>query len=472
MCKNKTLSPLSTFLLFASMAMLTVLFAQFIPVEFAVMAPAVIPAGVKVDTLINAKDSLVEFQAKLKEFWGQAGDTLDMTKVTMFEGTPSEKVIKFQDLNDVTALIADQTKNFEIMENARLKSIDDDRKDKLGTKGAPDPTPNGDPGGHQYKGLGDLFIASPAYLGYKQSKEDGGGAKAMNVEYHIAGDLDARGLKTLFETTAGWEPETTRTGVVVPFATRPIEVTDIFPAGNTTQAAVVYMEETTFTNNAAEIAEGATYPEAALKLTQQESIVRKIGVWLPVTDEQLEDEPQAASYINQRLPFMVRQRLDSQLLNGDGVAPNLKGVLNVSGIQTQAKAADTNEDAIYKAMVKIMTTGQAIPSHIILNPVNWQTIRLRKTADGQYIFGDPASRGAVTLWGLPIVEAQAITATIGLVGDFPNFSQLAMRRGMDVQISNSHGEFFINGKQAIRADLRAALVIYRPAAFCQVTGLD
>jgi hypothetical protein len=46
-----------------------------------------------------------------------------------------------------------------------------------------------------------------------------------------------------------------------------------------------------------------------------------------------------------------------------------------------------------------------------------------------------------------------------------------MRRGIEVQISNSHASYFIQGVQAIRADLRAAFVVYRPTAFCLCTGI-
>jgi HK97 family phage major capsid protein len=234
---------------------------------------------------------------------------------------------------------------------------------------------------------------------------------------------------------------------------------------------VQYMEETTFTNAAAETAEGGTYPEAALAYTEQTSLVRKISVFLPVTDEQLEDEPRIRGVIDNRLPFMVRQRLDSQILVGNGTAPNLRGILNVAGIQTQAKGADPTPDAVYKAMVKVMTTGQANPDTVVFNPNDWQDVRLLRTADGIYIWGNPSDAGPERIWGLRAVMAQAMTADTALVGDFGNYAELAVRRGVDVQVSNSHSTYFVEGKQAIRADMRVALVVYRPAAFATVTGI-
>ncbi|TCO54147.1 capsid family protein [Actinocrispum wychmicini] len=101
-------------------------------------------------------------------------------------------------------------------------------------------------------------------------------------------------------------------------------------------------------------------------------------------------------------------------------------------------------------------TGRALPNAAIIHPNDWQDIRLLRTADGLYIWGSPSEAGP---------ENTAV------VGDFVNFSELSTRRGVDVQVSNSHADFFINGKQAIRADARAALLVYRPTAFCTVTGI-
>jgi hypothetical protein len=38
-------------------------------------------------------------------------------------------------------------------------------------------------------------------------------------------------------------------------------------------------------------------------------------------------------------------------------------------------------------------------------------------------------------------------------------------------VTNAHSDFFINGKQAMRADMRAAFPVYRAPAFCSVTGI-
>jgi len=96
---------------------------------------------------------------------------------------------------------------------------------------------------------------------------------------------------------------------------------------------------------------------------------------------------------------------------------------------------------------------------------------MRKTADGIYIWGSPADAGVERIWGLTVSLENGLAAGTGLVGDFANYSELAIRKGAEVQISNSHADYFTTGKLAIRADLRAALAVYRPAAFCTVTGL-
>jgi HK97 family phage major capsid protein len=233
------------------------------------------------------------------------------------------------------------------------------------------------------------------------------------------------------------------------------------------------MEETTTTPAAAETAESGSKPEAAIVFTEKTSAVRKIAVNLPITDESLEDVPFIESYLDTRLRMFVRQREDQQLLVGNGTPPNLRGIINTSGIQTQAKGGDPTPDAVYKAMTKVRAVGFLEPTGAVFHPNDWQDIRLLRTADGIYIWGNPSEAGPERLWGLPVRVTSAMTQNTGLTGAFRPFAQVFRKpgAGITVAVSTEHASYFIENKVAILAEERLLLAVYRPAAFCTVTGI-
>jgi HK97 family phage major capsid protein len=165
---------------------------------------------------------------------------------------------------------------------------------------------------------------------------------------------------------------------------------------------------------------------------------------------------------------------EDQLLNGSGTLPALRGILNRVGLATAvARGADTNVDAIFKQIWAIFTTSFIMPDGIVMNPANWQTIALSKDANGQYYGGGPyAPMMNQTLWGLPVVKTPTIAANTGLVGAFRQASQIFRKGGVRVDVSNSHANFFVENKTAIRAEERLALAVYRPGAFGTITGLN
>ncbi len=305
------------------------------------------------------------------------------------------------------------------------------------------------------KSFGEMFVESEAY------KVRGKSAV-----------LDGLTLKALMQTTSGWAPESIRTGRVVEYPSTPIQIVDLIPGTTTGQNAIVYMEEQAPTSGAAEVAEGGVYGESAFSLVQKTSSVVKIGVFVPVTDEQLDDVAQVQGYLNNRLTYQLRARLDNQIVNGNGTPPNLTGILNATGIKSQAKGADTIADAVFKGIMKVINEGKANPNVVLFNPADWQTLRLLKDTQGNYIWGPPSESGPSRIWGYPVVITPVLSAGIALTGDFATFIELAERTGIDVQITNSHADYFTKGIQVIRADVRVALPIYRPSAFCEITGLN
>ena len=403
------------------------------------------------DKLRDLRGRMEDIRKKLAEVFEQAGAEYDMAKVTAIDGDSQAKLDQIKAWNTELDELHDQVKELESLDGIKRR-VDDEGKVQ--------PIAGVPAGKAARKSLGELFVESKAFTGYERGSGQGPVAKL---------DID---LKTLFQTSAGWDPQDIRIPRVELLPLRPApHVVEFMPEFATNQAAIVYMEETTATLAAAETAEAGTYPEAAFVLTQRSQPVEKIAVFLPVTDEQLEDVDGARDYVENRLVYALKNRLDLQVLQGNGTAPNLLGTENKSGIQTQALGTDPIFDAVFKLFRKIRDDGFADPGVAFITPAKWEGVRLARTADGLYILGNPADPGPERLWGVPIVQTTAAPATKLLAGDYRNFGGLYVRRGIDVQVSNSHSTFFIEGKLAIRADVRVSMVHFRPKAYGAVTGL-
>jgi HK97 family phage major capsid protein len=404
--------------------------------------------------LVAKREELKTRQAALAAIFEQAGSDLDLGKAEALKGFADTKARadEVRRLNDELTGLGKEVEQLAETERiaASVKGLSQDMQHPASQPAAQQP--------EQVKSLGELFIESATFKGF-------------NGRSGPVSQLTGVNVKTLMTTAAGWAPESLRMPGYVPSAQRIPTVLDAIPMGTTGQAAVVYMEETTYTNNAAARAEGANNAgEAALALTQQTANVREFAVWIPVTREQMDDVAQVQGYVNNRLPLMLRQVMSAAILTGAG-APSFTGIIGHAGVQTQAKGADPTPDAIYKAMTLAQVTGRAEPNVTIWHPNDWQDVRLLRTADGVYIWGSPSEPGPERIWGLPVIKDSACTENTALVGDFANFTELAMRQGIQLEMTDSHASLFIQRTLAILATVRAALVVYRPAAICQVTGI-
>lgn len=407
----------------------------------------------------NLKEITEQLAAKAKQvsqIYQEAGETLDFTRVTCLPGDTKTKVEALQAMDrEITDLKGKRDALLEL-DKGRMRAQELLKDMNLPITPIVHPSKGG---GVQpeHKSIGQLFIESAAY-------------KTKGASSFV--DID---LKTTFSASAGWDPEAMRIPRVEFYPLRRVSVMELYPKYTTITDTIKYMKETTHTNAAAEVAEAGAVGDSALALTETSDEVEKVTVWIPVTDEQLEDVSGLSEYLNNRLTYMLQNRIDSQLLQGNGATPNLWGAANLASIQTQAKSTDPTPDAIFKAMTKVRGTaagtGFAEPSAVVLHPNDWQDIRLLRTADGIYIFGSPTEPGPERIWGVPVLVTSAKTENTGLVGDWTGYAALFMRRGITFKITDSHASYFIYGIQAIRADVRLAAVYFRDSAFCTVTSI-
>jgi HK97 family phage major capsid protein len=259
---------------------------------------------------------------------------------------------------------------------------------------------------------------------------------------------------------------------VVSFSREQFRVRSLFPIIPTDAPQVNYQVLSTGAAQAAAVAEGAAKPEATVVLSQSVAPVRKLAVFLPITDEAVLDGAAFFQDILNDLTADLVRAENAQILSGSGVAPNLEGLTVVAGTQSQARGTDSNMDTILKAMTKLRTGPYLEPSDVILNPLNYETVRLAKGTDGTYILGNPLSQDRPSLGGARLHVTTDIAANTGLVMNAGEAARVYLRSDVRVEIATEHGEFFRSNLRAIVAEERLALAVRRPSAIVKLTGLN
>ena len=332
------------------------------------------------------------------------------------------------------------------------------------------PAPQGDPREGR-KSVAERFTESPLYTEIKDIAQIDGGAIGNTRATKVGGFAEA---KTLLTTSAGGSAlfRNDRLDTVVMLPQPPTNLLDVLPVNETDSDTVEWVLEQTFTNAAAETAEGSDSPESTEAFTTATTPVREITHSLPVTKKMLADAPALRGYLDLRMNYGVRKRLQAQVISGDATGQNLRGLSNVVGILTQARGADSRVDAVHKAMTKIRINAEdeATPTHVLIHPTDYETVRLEKDANGNYYYGGPAGNaGFPTLWGLiPIVTTQATVGT-PIVIDV-NVMSLFLREGLTLAASDSHSDFFIKRQVMLLATLRAAFAVFQPKGVATVTS--
>jgi HK97 family phage major capsid protein len=418
----------------------------------------------------------VPSQSAVDYIKGQAEQKLSEASAITSKAASEGRPITTDERKLVTALLEEvsslKIKRQDLEESVKLTEQIDSMNANMSAPVTPAPA--------EAKSLGDAFVMSDAY---RALRESGFSGKWTTGPIEIKGfDIRTGGFgtkATVSETASPIVVPDYQPGIVETLFRR-LTIQDLLATGTTDSNQVTYAQETTATNAAAAVAEATIKPESTIILALVNEPVRKVATFLPISDEMLEDVAQARSYLESRLRLFVQQTMEAQLLSGSGTAPNLRGLLNRTGVQTVVTITPASAqkiiDAVYQAMTDIRTNAFLEPDAVVMHPTNWQTVRTARDTNGQYYAGGPfmgpygqGGLAADNMWGLPAVVTAAIPAGTVLVGAFRSAAQAFLRTGLTVEASNSHADFFQLNMTALRAEQRAALAVYRPAGFSKIT---
>lgn len=303
-----------------------------------------------------------------------------------------------------------------------------------------------------------------------------------------------------------------------------LTIADLFSSTATNSPVVTYLRETAWTNNAAAVAEGATKPTSTNALGRLTEQVGKIANLARTTDEMIQDAPYFWSMVQARLPQGIKREEEVQLLAGAGM-PGVNGLLNRSTGFTQGTAALTAVTGLVipsagtagagagSSTIASATPGRQIkgtgtagtaptgvqiaegvllglndirfktffePDAILINPLDWYTVRVAKDAQGQYLGGsffgtnygqaqNAGMGGAVdtglSLWGKRVLTTPVIPQGLILMGAFRDGGTVLRMGGLTVASTNTNGTDFEQNLWTVRAEERVGLLVERPEVF-------
>jgi HK97 family phage major capsid protein len=314
--------------------------------------------------------------------------------------------------------------------------------------------------------LGDHFIASEAFKSANVDQAYRGSIK-MGIE---RADITSANTTVGVGRSAGTSlvPGARVPGIIAP-PNRQFTIRDLVAPGQTSASSVEYVKETGFTNNARPVTEGTTKPQSELTFNLYTAPVRTIAHIFRASRQIMDDAPALASYINARGTYGLKYVEETQLLNGNGTGQNLNGIVP----QATAFAPEFNpsdETAIDRLRLAILQVilAEYPASGFVLNPIDWARIELTKDNEGRYIVGNAQSPIGPSLWGLPVVQTQAMAAGEFLTGAFNLAAQIFDRMGVEVLLSTEDQDNVVKNMITIRVEERLAFAVTRPEAF--VTG--
>lgn len=246
----------------------------------------------------------------------------------------------------------------------------------------------------------------------------------------------------------------------------PVSILDVLPAR---QVAPNYsfLQQTTRTNNAAPVAEGGTKPTSVYTVTEKPAKLEVIAhVSEQIASYTLADNSNLEQFVNDEMLHGLRVEVEDQVLNGNGTAPALRGILATSGIQTQAFATDILT-SIRKGITKIESQGLSADI-LIISATDWEAVELLAATSGATdVRGVPIDATARKLWGVQAVVSNALPAKTAVLLE-QNAVSVDHDGVIDTRWSDAVSDDFLKNYTRCRVEGRFGLSVYRPLGVVSV----
>lgn len=219
------------------------------------------------------------------------------------------------------------------------------------------------------------------------------------------------------------------------------------------------------TINAAGVAEAAKIPESTFTPALAKANVVNVAHYTKITKQLADDAPALAAYINTKMLYGLQNKVESQIVNGNGTAPELKGLL-ATGSFTNASEQLAGAKNLFDLLLLLQGVAETAayePEALVLNPMTWAQLAMEKDSQGRYLLGGPGLAANKSVWGIPVVTSSAVPAGKFIFGNFTQTVTIYDRQQVAVEMTGTNEDDFTRYLYTIRASRRLALAVEVPA---------
>jgi HK97 family phage major capsid protein len=367
--------------------------------------------------------ALEAVEAKLREIFAEAGDDMDLMRVKSLHGDLVERTAQVKALND------------------ELESLGQVKRAALGGSGLL--------GGSD--GSGGLKVQrsldSIEHWADETATKIIETAKRSGVKALVSGSIDVPSMVSIDVAGLPGRPD------------RLINL--IIDRKGVSGNEFEFLRQTVRTNNAAAVADSATKPTSVFTVAPINDRVRVIAhLSEPIPERLLADHAELKRWLVTEMVRGVLDALEGQIVNGDAVGENLRGILNTTGIGTSVFNTD-----IAVSLRKGITAHQLLDEQvtaIVLHPSDAETLDLlREGTNGAFLVFDAPGN---VLKQIPRVVSRSVPAGTALLGDWREI-RLVVREDVNLAADRSGPDLFDKNLVKVRAEGRFGIAVLRPQAF-------
>lgn len=285
------------------------------------------------------------------------------------------------------------------------------------------------------------------------------GRHSFRFELKAAGDMTIAG-----NVTGGDVPQAQRLEGINDIAEREAKSYALFPKLRTAANTIEWVYETGQDGTIDGTAEGAAKDQIDNDFVVTSVALVKRAAYFKVSTEMLDDVSFMEGWLRNKLIVRLFLDVDNQVLNGNGTAPNLKGVIDYATAFAAGTFANTVDSANDADSLVVAANQIRLANHngaltIMMHPSDVAALKLVKlsASDKRYVERLMMVGSQMSLDGIPIIENTNITAGDFLIGDFAK-GTIVEKSGIEIEIGLD-GNDFTKNMRTILAEWRGQLFV-------------